>query len=160
MGRASELIRMLDLHAHPEGGYYHETYRSPNLVRDVAIKRERSAITEIYFMLMSGQFSRFHRVLQDELWHYIEGGSLELFCIAGDSGACERHLVGKLCDESEPLAVVPACCWQAARTTGEYSLVACTVGPGFDFEDFHLLKDCPEAARQISARYPELAMLI
>jgi predicted cupin superfamily sugar epimerase len=85
-------------------------------------------------------------VTSDETWHYVEGAPLELFRVDAAFSECERMLVGSLADGAEPARVVPAGHWQAARTTGTYTLVSCAVGPGFDFADFAMLADHPTDA--------------
>jgi uncharacterized protein len=152
--RASELISRLGLDSHPEGGYYGEVYRAQQMVITES-KKERSALTTIFFLLTEGQKSAWHRVKGEEAWHYYEGNTLELY--QADPGL-ERYSVtsiGPVVDDIRPVAVVPGGYWQAARTTGDYTLVGCTVGPGFEFEDFVLLRDNPENSTRFFTRYPE-----
>ncbi len=158
--RASELINQLDLKHHPEGGYFREVFRSGRLVKAADSQEELSAVTEIYFLLTAGEFSRLHRISRDELWHYYEGADLELFWIDEERRKYHACLLGGVRDERRPFAAIPAGCWQGARTTGEYTLVGCTVAPGFDFSDFRLLRNDPEEAKKIKSRFPGLAMLI
>ncbi|MEW6076835.1 MAG: cupin domain-containing protein [Thermodesulfobacteriota bacterium] len=158
--RASALIDLLELKPHPEGGYFREVFRSSRLVREIDSGKERNAVTEIYFLLTADNHSRWHRVDWDETFHYYEGAAMELFWIEKNGGECRQRLLGEAADMRRPLEVVPAGCWQAARTTGVYTLVGCTVAPGFDFADFRLLKGHPEEAGKISTRFPELAALI
>ena len=158
--RASELISILGLEPHPEGGFFREVYRSPRLVQVTEARRERKALTEIYFLLVAGQHSRLHMVASDEVWHYCEGAALEIFWIERGGEQCNRYLLGGIGNLSRPVGVVPAGCWQAARTLGEYTLVGCTVGPGFEYEDFRLLRDCPKDEAAIRVRFPELAALV
>ena len=155
--RASELINLLDLEPHLEGGYFREVFRSPNLVQLPDDQEERRALTTIYFLLVAGEHSCWHRVSKDEVWHYYEGAALELFWTEQGAKEYTRCIVGEVGGLSRPVAVVPGGCWQMARTTGEYTLVGCTVGPGFEYEDFRLLKDMPEEASEIRRRFPELA---
>jgi len=119
---------------------------------------ERAALTSIYFLLAAGEFSRWHRVMSDEVWHYHEGDTIELL-LFDDHGLRQLRL-GSVGNETRPSVVVPAGTWQAARTTGAYTLVGCTVGPGFEFADFSLLADAPDAASRVRARHPDLADLI
>lgn len=131
--RAEELIRALDLSPHPEGGFYREIHRS-------------AASTAIYFLLLAGQFSRWHRVDGEEVWHHYEGGPLELILEESEIVlGPERHL-----------AVVPAGAWQAARPLGDYALLGCTVAPPFRFEGFALLRDLRDEAERLRERHPEL----
>ena len=132
------LIAALGLQAHPEGGFYAETFRSPLLV-NLPDGRVRAASTAIYFLLPSGTFSAMHRVAADEGWHHYGGASLELVTI-NPEGVLERVLLGRSLQSGErPHHMVPAGFWQGARPLGEgYALAGCTVAPGFDFADFEM----------------------
>jgi uncharacterized protein len=158
--RAAELIRLLDLRPHPEGGHYGEVFRSPRSVHLADRGVSRSALTSIYFLLTAGTHSRWHRVLADEAWHFYEGEPLELLQLDVAGSACSRHTLGPVAGAERPVHVVPAGCWQAARPTGAYALVGCSVGPGFDFADFALLADHPAAAAALRERFPDLAVLV
>jgi uncharacterized protein len=105
----------------------------------------RAALTAIYFLLPDGAVSRWHRVQSDEVWHFYEGASLHLWMVSPDGDRLVQHRLGPLGGELHPVATVPAGWWQAARSAGPYSLVGCTVGPGFDFDDFRLAADCSSA---------------
>jgi predicted cupin superfamily sugar epimerase len=120
-------------------------------------QEERSALTTIYYLLSAGEYDSWHLVRSDEVWHYHEGAALELIWTEQGAEECTRCLVGEAGEQSRPVAVVPGGCWQMARTTGEYTLVGCTVGPGFEFEDYALLRDMPQEASEIRRRFPELA---
>jgi predicted cupin superfamily sugar epimerase len=158
--RALELIRVLRLQPHPEGGHFREIHRSTLGVHPDDGRRARSALTLIYFLLDAHGHSRWHRVMSDETWNYVEGAPLELFRVDTAFSECERMLVGALADGAEPARVVPAGHWQAARTTGAYTLVSCAVGPGFDFADFTMLADHPTDAEQLRRRFPGVASLV
>jgi predicted cupin superfamily sugar epimerase len=132
--RAAELIESLGLKQHPEGGFYREIFRSSSLVTPGDSRTERSALTTIYFLLTDDTYSRWHRVRSDEVWHLYEGGPLEVLELDDECQELAAHPVA-------PVHVVPAGRWQAARSLGPYTLVGCTVGPGFDFADFELLAD-------------------
>jgi predicted cupin superfamily sugar epimerase len=138
--RAAELIRTLELEAHPEGGHYRERFRSPQQVQ-ASGGRHRSALTTIYFLLRAGELSRWHVVASDEAWHFYEGDPLELITFDPDREALTRTVLASPGETGEPVHVVPAGHWQAARTLGGYSLSGCTVGPGFDFQDFAFVSD-------------------
>lgn len=155
--RAAELIRLLDLKPHPEGGHFREIFRSPRSVRPADGRGDRSALTAILFLLPAGESSRWHRLESDEVWHHYEGDPLELFVLGGALERCERRLLGA---GHGPVAEVPAGCWQAARPAGAYALAGCTVGPGFDFADFRMLADDPAAAETLRRRFPDLAVLL
>ncbi|MGH9420791.1 MAG: cupin domain-containing protein [Thermoanaerobaculia bacterium] len=144
-----ELIALLALAPHPEGGYFSQVHKSQLLVTPTDGRPDRSAITIIYFLLDEGSVSRWHRVLSDEAWHYYEGSPIDLFMAPPEGGAAHSMTLGPLSEESKPLHVVPAGWWQAAHPRGPYSLVGCSVGPGFEFADFTLLSDLPIAERPV-----------
>jgi predicted cupin superfamily sugar epimerase len=148
--RASELIRTLQLAPHPEGGWYREVYRSQRSLCDPLLAGEREAMTTIYFLLAEGAVSHWHRLASDEVWHFCEGSALELLVLEGRSERPVPRRVGPVGD-GEPLTAVPAGTWQAARTTGAYTLAGCTVAPGFSFQDFELLRECPEDLARLTA---------
>ena len=141
MDRVAELIRSLSLTPHPEGGHYREIWRSSERVAPADGRGGRSALTAIYFLLPAGAVSRWHRVRSDELWQHVEGAPLELALVPPDLTRLDRRLLGPLAPELEPMRGVPADCWQAARSLGSYTLVVCTVGPGFEFADFEMMSD-------------------
>jgi uncharacterized protein len=144
--RATELVAVLGLRKHPEGGYYSEVFRSPALVTPDDGRTPRPALTSIYFLLPAGAVSRWHRVRSDEIWHFYEGAPLDLWLLPPEGNAPDRHRLGPLDRESHPTVAVPAGWWQAAESTGEYTLVGCTVGPGFEFQDFILARDEADVA--------------
>ncbi len=156
--RADELIRLLKLQPHPEGGFFAEVFRSPKSVR--AKRGKRAAITTIYFLLQRGEMSRWHRVASDEIWHFIEGAVLRLHHVRPDFTGYQVHRVGPFRGKfKQPIAIIPAGDWQAAETTDDYSLVACDVGPGFDFGDFTLLRENAAASERLARRLPKLKAL-
>ena len=158
--RAEFLIRHLRLLPHPEGGYFRELFRSDQEVLPHDGRGGRSALTTIYYLLAAGQQSRLHRVGSDEVWHFYEGEPLELLWVDRAEERCNRTLLAPVGVESAPVHVVPAGCWQAARPLGDYALVGCSVGPGFDFADFEMIsRDSAEAAR-LAARFPEFRGLL
>jgi predicted cupin superfamily sugar epimerase len=141
---AQDVIRLLDLKPHPEGGHFRETFRDPLLVfpRPLAAEgREgdgRSAATAIYFLLARGERSHWHRVDAVETWHWHAGAPLELE-IAPSAGRIERVRLGcDLANGERPQAAVPAHAWQAARSLGDWTLVGCTVAPSFEFKHFEV----------------------
>lgn len=148
--RADELIDRLGLEPHPEGGHYREIFRSASRVEALrSTTVARCGLTSIFFLLEAGQISRWHVVASDEAWHFYEGDTLELFVVDPQTNSLNRHLLGpRVSGEQMPVAVVPAGCWQAARPLGEYSLVGCTVGPGFEFEDFQFISDLEDGTRR------------
>ena len=158
--RAAELIAALQLVPHPEGGYFREVYRSGARVQPVDARSERASLTTIYFLLTSTDVSRWHRVGSDETWHLYEGDPLELFIADGTFEEVTRHVLGPVAGDSRPVHVVPAHQWQAARSLGAYSLAGCTVAPGFEFADFEMLRDRPDADETMRTRHTEFASLI
>src|SRR5260370_23661669 len=129
---AAEVIRLLDLKPHPEGGHFRETFRD-----GLTVNGERAASTAIYFLLARGERSRWHRVDAVEVWHYYAGDALVLQ-IADDGGPRSVKLGADLAAGEMPQAIVPAYAWQAAESTGDWTLVGCTVAPGFEFAKFEL----------------------
>ena len=129
---AAEIIARLALKPHPEGGHYRETFRDS---RTDASGRSRS--TAIYFLLARGERSHWHRIDAVEVWHYYAGSALTLK-IADDDGQWSFRLGPNLAAGEQPQAIVPPHTWQAAESTGDWTLVGCTVAPGFDFATFEM----------------------
>ncbi|MCX7645145.1 MAG: cupin domain-containing protein [Rhodobacteraceae bacterium] len=133
MSDADALIAAFGLAPHPEGGWYAETWRAP------APPGARPASTAILFLLRAGERSHWHRVDADEIWLWHAGAPLVLSTAADAAGPAARSVLGPAAAAGErPQAVVPAGHWQAAETTGAYTLVSCVVAPGFRFEGFEL----------------------
>ena len=129
---ASEIIALLRMQPHPEGGHYVETFRDP------AGPKERGFSTSIYFLLQAGEVSAWHRVDAAEHWFWHAGGPLAL-SISEDGRKAYAHRLGPdLRAGQKPQAVVPAGAWQAAESLGAWTLVSCVVAPGFLFERFEL----------------------
>ena len=144
-------IDHLGLSPHPEGGFYRVTYKADLTVAN------RSASTAIYFLLHGKDFSAFHRIASDELWHFYAGSALVVYVIEPNGDYSELHL-GNDVDAGEVFqAVVKAGCWFASRLKGEasFALVGCTVAPGFDFADFELAK-----RNELVRAYPKHHQLI
>jgi uncharacterized protein len=137
--RATELIERLHLRPHPEGGFYAEVHRSQQSVDAKDGRPHRAALTSIYFLLPQGAISRWHRVLSDEVWCHLEGAPLLLHLLDGTGPTAHTITLEPVSAQHAPQHTVPAGVWQAARSTGAYSLVACMVAPGFDFDDFALM---------------------
>jgi len=129
---AADIIARLGLQPHPEGGHYRETFRDPDLGANC-----RPHSTAIYFLLARGERSHWHRIDAVEIWHYYAGSALMLR-IADDGGERSIRLGPDLAAGEQPQAMVPARAWQAAESTGDWTLVGCTVAPGFDFATFEL----------------------
>lgn len=128
MSEADEIIARLNLAPHPEGGYYRETWRAPTR------NGKRATATAIYFLLKEGKASHWHKVDAAEIWFYHAGAPLELRISDSDQGPAKSHRL----DATTPQVLVPQDHWQAAATTGAYTLVSCVVSPGFDFAGFTL----------------------
>ncbi|WP_170344029.1 cupin domain-containing protein [Ruegeria atlantica] len=137
---AQEVIDRLNLQRHPEGGWYAETWRAENEGRPTG--------TCIYFLLQAGESSHWHRVDATEIWLYHAGAPLVLSLSATDEGPATDHVLTPDLSQGAPQLIVPEGHWQAARSTGDYTLVSCTVSPGFQFEGFELAApgfDIPKA---------------
>lgn len=161
MDKAEKIIREFDLKPHPEGGYFRETYRSKGIINKGSLHEsyngERNYSTCIYFLLTSHAFSAFHKIKQDEIWHFYDGSPIRLYIIT-EAGAYSEHIIGRNFFKGEvPQLVVPGNCWFAAKVINEndYSLVGCTVAPGFDFTDFEL----PTRAA-LTAQFPQHESII
>jgi len=129
MKKHDYLVAKLQLIPHPEGGFYRETYRSI-----------KNYSTCIYYLLTSDTFSAFHRIKQDEIWHFYSGEPISLHLI-NPEGAYTKIMIGNNMKTNQiPQFVVPAGYWFAANVESDYALVGCTVSPGFDFSDFELAK--------------------
>jgi uncharacterized protein len=139
---AHEVIRRLELSPHPEGGHFRETFR------DAAADGGRAVSTAIYFLLARGERSHWHRVDAAEVWHWYAGAPLALE-VAGSEGIATLCLGPDLAAGERPQAVVPKGAWQAAESLGEWTLVGCTVAPGFIFTGFELAAPdfVPDVAR-------------
>jgi predicted cupin superfamily sugar epimerase len=161
MNRLHEIIHTLDLKPHPEGGFFRETYRSVGSIHqdslDPAYQGARNYSTCIYFLLTSEVFSAFHRIRQDEIWHFYEGSPIDLHVIAED-GSYSKTVIGRdIAQGQVPQFVVPGGSWFAATVIQPeaYSLLGCTVAPGFDFLDFEL-----PTRDALSGRFPQHQELI
>jgi uncharacterized protein len=130
---AADVIRLLNLKPHPEGGHFCESFRDAR-----AVESNRAASTAIYFLLARGERSHWHRIDAAEVWHFYAGAPLAL-AVARERAALEQVRLGPDLSAGEhPQAVVPAGAWQAAESLGDWTLVGCTVAPGFEFKGFEL----------------------
>src|SRR6202789_2674373 len=129
---AADIIARLELKPHPEGGHYRETFRDSRTDTN-----GRSVSTAIYFLLARGERSHWHRIDAVEIWHHYAGSAL-ILNIADDQGQHSVKLGPDLAAGEQPQAIVPAHAWQAAEPTGDWTLVGCTVAPGFEFAKFEL----------------------
>jgi predicted cupin superfamily sugar epimerase len=132
---AEGIIAHLGLQPHPEGGHFRETFRDMRMIDG------RSASTLIYFLLAKGERSHWHRVDAAEVWHFYAGAPLELHYAASDKTPPASIILGSdLANGQQPQFVIPQGNWQAAESLGEWTLVGCTVAPGFEFSGFELAK--------------------
>jgi uncharacterized protein len=161
MSTASYWTNKLGLTSHIEGGAFRELYRSEHLLPQAALtpqhQGDRNAMTSIYFLLEEGDFSAFHRIASDEIWHFYDGSPLCIYEII-QAGTLVKHLLGRDIDEGQQLVVViKAGSWFGSRVEvpDGFTLCGCTVAPGFDFEDFEL------ANREILQKeYPQHTAII
>jgi predicted cupin superfamily sugar epimerase len=130
---ADDVIRLLDLKPHPEGGHFRETFRDP-----ITVDGRRAASTAIYFLLARGERSHWHRVDAVEAWHWYGGAPLKLEIANGPGSVARMTLGGDLVAGQRPQAVVPAQARQSAQTLGDWTLCGCTVAPAFEFAGFEL----------------------
>ncbi|MDD5456189.1 MAG: cupin domain-containing protein [Candidatus Margulisbacteria bacterium] len=158
---ASYWIKALKLQTHPEGGFYKETYRSREVIPKTGLparyNKERCFFTSIYYLLRSRDKSCLHRLKSEEIWHFFAGRSLTISMIS-PAGELQRVKLGRNLEKKETLqVVVPANHWFGATVDhkSSYTLIGCTVAPGFDFEDFELAKK-----EQLRKEYPELQKII
>lgn len=129
---AADVVALLGLQRHPEGGWYRETFRDPRAVDG------RSASTAIYYLLEVGEVSDWHRVDAAEIWHWHAGGPMVITISPDGHDASAHHLGPELAAGQRPQLVVPAAHWQTATSLGAWTLVGCTVAPGFRFDGFEL----------------------
>lgn len=161
MSIVNTLIQRYGLEPHPEGGWYKQTYKSKEHIPADALPERfgatRSFSTAIYFLLVKGNFSSFHRIKSDECWHFYSGDPLLIYIIEQD-GAIKIISLGNDPEKGQAFQyVVPADCWFASCPApgSEYCFVGCTVSPGFEFEDFELA-----SAAELTAIYPRHKKII
>ncbi len=161
MDTIESIIQELNLVPHPEGGYYRETYRGTLEIDPASLgakyKGPRNCSTCIYFLLTSDSFSSFHRIKQDEIWHFYKGSPILLHLIS-PSGDYSNVTIGNNFEEGQlPQFVVPGGHWFAGASMGNnsYSLVGCAVSPGFDFDDFQL-----GGRKELISKFPQHQKLI
>ena len=158
--RAAELIRTLQLKAHPEGGHYAEVFRSAHRVQADDGRPLRPGLTTIDFLLAAGQFSAWHSVASDEVWHLLEGPGLRLWLAPPDLSTFTAVDLLPASAQGRPRHVVPADWWQAAEPTGALAYVGATVGPGFDFADFAFGRQDATLPETLATRAPHLQRLL
>jgi uncharacterized protein len=142
MRNAQYWIKHLNLIRHPEGGYFKEVYRSKENISDNCLPQrfssERAFSTSIYYLLEKGDFSAFHKIKSDELWHFYDGDPISIYVIDEDCNLTTYKLGLSPENDILPQVSIFANQWFASESMGEYSLVGCTVSPGFDFSDFEI----------------------
>ena len=144
------LIDKYNLIPHPEGGYYAVVYESKQSVKSPVVNKVRKALTHIYFLLLKRQVSIFHKVVHDEIWNFYQGDPLKLIKYNGSK--VEEDVIGSGC--SDYASIVEGGVYQAAESTGVYSLVGCSVAPGFEFEDFLFLRDELDTKEKFIQKFP------
>jgi predicted cupin superfamily sugar epimerase len=158
---ADNLVQLLELHPHPEGGFYKEIYRSSEYVSESCLPKrfegDRSICTSIYYLLEKGDFSAFHRIKSDEIWHYYHGGSVLIHMLHPNSLYECRTVGSNIADNAVFQLVIPAGTWFAAEPAvgTDFILSGCTVAPGFDFSDFELADK-----EHLTAQFPQHQHLI
>jgi hypothetical protein len=161
MDSIEQIIRELKLVPHPEGGYYRETYRSKMMISEKELGKpfegSRNVSTCIYFLLTKDVFSAFHKINQDEIWHFYDGNPIHLHMISPE-GEYSCVTIGRDFSKGEvPQYMVPAGYWFGSRLAENkaYSLLGCTVSPGFDFKDFDL-----PSRNELTDRFPQHSKII
>jgi len=150
-----DIVKKLEMLPHPEGGYYKETYRSEMVEAFQGFSSGRSLKTAIYYLLEKGDFSAFHKIKSDEMWHFYGGHPLEVVEIT-TGGHLKKTIIGNdVLANQQPQYVVKAGHWFGSRSLGDYSLVGCTVSPGFDFQDFEMAE-----RERLIADYPNFKIEI
>ena len=155
--RATAWRRRLDLRPHPEGGWFREVFGEKLTVEPGDGRGARRALSAIYYLLAKGEHGRWHKVRSAEAWTLLDGGPLALGMFDAGTGVFSEYRLAANAEaaDAEPVRVVPAGVWQAAYPISDYALMACVVGPGFDWADFAWLKDFPEDLAAMRARAPE-----
>ena len=161
MSPLEHLIKTLDLQPHPEGGYFKETYRSSGVISKACLpdvfESDRQYSTGIYYLLTSGDFSAFHKIKQDEMWHFYKGDVLELTMISEQGQLTTVQIGNDILKGQHPQFVVPKNYWFAARVLKPegFALLGCTVAPGFDFQDFVLA-----SRKSLTQTFPQHSLII
>ena len=150
-------MKAVGLEPHPEGGHFREIFRSQHDVESKFLGK-RSTLTHIYYKLESGECSKFHKVSSEEVWNLYKGEGIRLYQWDGESSEVE---IIELSDKANQFChVVPAHSWQAAEPIGDSVLVGCSVAPGFEFQDFTMMKECSGPTKHLTDLHPQLSHLI
>jgi hypothetical protein len=158
--RIEQLVEQLSLAPHPQGGFLGEAFRSTSNVEPDDGRGERPALSAMYMLLLDGHPSRMHAVKADEVWHFCEGSPIEVFWATEGEHELHKATLGPTSPGTVPMVTIPGNCWRAARSSGDFSLVSCVLGPAFDLRDFSPLVIKPELAATLSANHPELENLL
>ena len=141
--KSIEIIKKFNLTTHPEGGWFREIVRSKSFLT-MEDGQSRNYITGIYYLLDRGSKSAWHRLKNaDEIWIFLRGDPMNILSLDNDNKKIRRLIL----DKNNPVVMIPSGYWQAAESTGEFTLVSCCVGPGFDFKDFEMLRNTNHASR-------------
>lgn len=161
MNEIDGIISKLGLNPHPEGGYYRETFRSEGRIPHKLLKStysgDRNYMTAIYFLITSESFSAFHRIHQDEMWHFYKGSAMKLHMISPEGDYKVVRIGSDIKNGDHPQYNVPGGTWFASEVDSEdgYSLLGCTVSPGFDFDDFTMA-----SRKQLCNEFPQHSEII
>jgi len=153
-----KIVKKLNLSKHPEGGYYRQTYKSDLIVRPQKGSYTRSCATHIYYFLSRGMYSKFHKVKHDEIWNLYDGEGVKLHVYDDKNNKADEQILSNR--DFEFHAVVRGDLWQAAEPIGDFTLVGCTVAPGWELEDEAYLSDHPEIIDKLIKLRPDLKRLI
>lgn len=151
------IIKKYNLIPHPEGGYYREIFRSKTQITSPAVNKKRTTATHIYFFLLEKQISKFHKVVHDEIWSFYQGDALKVIIFEGETA--KETIIGHRQKDGYTV-IIPGGCYQAAESIGEYSLVGCTVAPGFEFEDMSFLYQDESNKSKLLKSHPEYKKFI
>lgn len=161
MNAMETIIQQLELSPHPEGGYFKETYRSKGTISEADLgapyEGKRNIATSIYFLLHSETFSAFHKIHQDEQWHFYKGAVIKLHIIAPNGDYWYKDIGNDLSQGQVPQYMVLGGHWFAAEVPAKdsFALAGCTVAPGFNFKDFHMPK-----RTELTTLFPQHSSLI
>jgi predicted cupin superfamily sugar epimerase len=153
-----EIINVLNLSPHDEGGFFRQTYKSELIVKPAKESYARSSVTHIYYFLSKGMYSIFHKVKHDEIWNLYDGEGVKLYIYDAENKKIEERILSK--ENLNFHTVVPGNLWQAAEPSGDYVLVGCTVAPGWESEDEEYLSEHPEVVEKLGKLRPDLMRLI
>ncbi len=158
--RIDEIVEQLRLSPHPQGGFLGQSYLSESTVEPDDGRGKRPTLSTMYVLVLDKHPNTMHALKADETWHYCEGSPLELFWIADGETKLQSALLGPTSADSSPMVTIPGNCWRGARSSGEFSLISCIVGPAFDPNDFTPIVVKPELIAMLSEQHPHLKELL